>query len=158
MSDRTCGSCTACCKTHPIAELNNPAGVWCQHCDVGKGCRIYERRPQECIDFQCDWLLGDFAEDDRPDIVKVVVGDLTAPGFGPMPALYEVTQGALDGNFARKMTEQAIRKGLFICHLPLQGANKIYIPAEKRHLYGDGQVYFPINLRETQIVHYKSGK
>jgi len=158
MGERTCGSCTACCKTHPIAEFKNPAGVWCQHCDIGKGCKIYERRPQECQDFKCDWLFGHLAENEKPDLVKIVVADLTAPGFGPMIALYEVIQGALYGSFARKATEQMIRRGLFICHLPLKGVNKIYVPVKYQELYGDGQVYFSINGKETRIVHYKSGK
>lgn len=29
---------------------------WCQHCDIGKGCKIYEQRPVECRDFTCGWL------------------------------------------------------------------------------------------------------
>ena len=158
MPERTCGSCTACCKTHPIMELANPAGVWCVHCSIGKGCQIYERRPQECKDFKCDWLLGFFSPEEKPNLVKVVVGDLTAPGFGPMVALYEVTEGALSGGFARNLTKRIIAKGHFICHLPLQGPNKIYFPAKVDMLYQDGGAYFKINERETQIVRYVSGK
>lgn len=38
-----------------IAELGKPKSVWCPHCAVGKGCRIYESRPEECRVFHCGY-------------------------------------------------------------------------------------------------------
>lgn len=51
-----CGGCTLCCKLLDIVELAKPANQWCSHCEVGKGCRIYETRPGPCRDFECLWL------------------------------------------------------------------------------------------------------
>src|SRR5689334_13840773 len=134
---RNCGGCTACCKTHPIQALNNPAGVWCEHCNIGVGCKIYRSRPQECKDFQCDWLLGDFAEEDRPDVVRIVVGDIDLPGFGPMIALFEVSEWGLNGPFARNLTRRMMEGGYFALHLPVNGKNKIYVPPKRLTIFSE---------------------
>jgi hypothetical protein len=71
---RSCGTCTLCCKVHGIAELAKPVGKWCPHCEIGKSCKIYETRPQECRTFHCLWLAdGRMAEHWRPDRSKIVV-------------------------------------------------------------------------------------
>ncbi len=57
LSGRACGSCTLCCKVLRIIELGSPQGQWCRHCDIGRGCRIYDRRPSECRSFHCGYLL-----------------------------------------------------------------------------------------------------
>jgi hypothetical protein len=30
----------------------------CRHCDEGRGCRIYETRPEVCRGFYCEWRLN----------------------------------------------------------------------------------------------------
>lgn len=74
MPERPCGGCTMCCKLPAApAPLNKPAGVWCQHCDKGRGCRIYVERPKGCRDFMCLWkIMPDFPEGLRPDRAKVL--------------------------------------------------------------------------------------
>jgi hypothetical protein len=80
-----CGSCTACCRVYAIPELQKPAGPWCQHCAIGKGCKIYEDRPKLCVEFACLWLLSQSREDVRehlpdelrPDRCKVVFSPTT---------------------------------------------------------------------------------
>lgn len=54
---RSCDGCTECCKLMLVTELAKPAGVWCQHCDIGAGCRIYDARPDDCRTFYCGWRL-----------------------------------------------------------------------------------------------------
>ena len=54
---RTCDGCTMCCKIFGIPELDKPRHEWCGHCEIGKGCKIYEARPQSCRDFVCGWLV-----------------------------------------------------------------------------------------------------
>ena len=54
---RGCNGCTMCCKLLGIKEFNKPQMVWCQHCDVGVGCKIYDSRPAECSGFYCDYLM-----------------------------------------------------------------------------------------------------
>ena len=57
LPDRTCGTCTLCCKVMPIRALNKPVGRWCSHCKPGTGCGIHDSRPSECGDFFCMWML-----------------------------------------------------------------------------------------------------
>ena len=81
-----CGSCTMCCKLLGIPELEKPATVWCTHCDIGKGCRIYDDRPADCQTYTCVWRS--FKEDGypvpdelRPDRCGAIV-DAAADGSG----------------------------------------------------------------------------
>jgi hypothetical protein len=53
---RSCGDCNLCCKIPGVAALGKKNLTWCAHCDIGKGCRIYETRPDECRSFRCLWL------------------------------------------------------------------------------------------------------
>src|SRR5262249_35610843 len=55
---RSCGSCTLCCKLFDVPEVPTMAGKWCRHCDPGKGCRIYDTRPQACRKFFCGWMVS----------------------------------------------------------------------------------------------------
>lgn len=52
---RSCDGCTLCCKVMSVAALDKPKSVWCPHCAVGKGCKIYETRPPECRGFYCGY-------------------------------------------------------------------------------------------------------
>lgn len=72
---RRCGRCTLCCKIMEITELKKPVGSWCSHCDPGKGCRIYQERPDECRTFQCLWLMGEghLGQEWKPDKSKLVL-------------------------------------------------------------------------------------
>ncbi len=54
---RECVSCTLCCKVFAITELDKPRGQWCDHCDVGAGCKIYPDRPPSCQSFVCGYLV-----------------------------------------------------------------------------------------------------
>ena len=78
-----CGTCTACCKVFAIPEIKKPLGEWCQHCDIGKGCKIYEQRPPICRAFECLWLQSqkhpgaEFEPALRPDHCKVVFSATT---------------------------------------------------------------------------------
>lgn len=72
--ERGCEDCTLCCKVLGVEELDKPAGRWCRHCDVGKGCTIYEQRPQECRDFRCLFLAVEtFPEEWRPNRAHFVL-------------------------------------------------------------------------------------
>ncbi len=59
MQKRECGTCTLCCKLMVVKELQKPPMKWCEHCDVGVGCGIYENRPKECRQFFCLYLLDE---------------------------------------------------------------------------------------------------
>lgn len=71
---RSCDGCTLCCKLVAVEPLNKPRDKWCTHCDIGKGCRIYETRPEPCRIFRCGYLLTDqMAEHWRPARARMVV-------------------------------------------------------------------------------------
>lgn len=80
-----CGSCTACCRVFAIPLLNKPAGEWCTHCAIGKGCKIYEARPKTCVEFRCVWLQSQKEPGHemplglRPDKCKVTFSATTNP-------------------------------------------------------------------------------
>jgi hypothetical protein len=51
-----------------------PRDQWCGHCVQGKGCGIYETRPDSCRVFDCVWLQKPrLPESLRPDRSKVVL-------------------------------------------------------------------------------------
>lgn len=74
MADRTCGDCTMCCKVMGIDELKKPPSLWCPNCEIAKGCKIYDDRPDSCRRFRCLWLDDNrLPESMRPDKTKVVL-------------------------------------------------------------------------------------
>lgn len=87
MPARSCGKCTMCCKLAAVPELAKPVNRWCDHCDVGRRCRIYDSRPPSCVRYSCLWESGELAEDLRPDRCKVLFERL--PGKQVVIALRE---------------------------------------------------------------------
>lgn len=69
---RPCGGCTACCKTMAVDGFK-PEFTVCQHAKKGRGCGVYESRPERCRGFLCLWAMGVTPEDCRPDKVGIVL-------------------------------------------------------------------------------------
>ncbi len=68
---RECGDCTLCCLLLPIPEAKSEHSQLCSHCN--KGCNIYDKRPNMCKEFNCDWLLDEtIPEELRPDKCNVI--------------------------------------------------------------------------------------
>ena len=73
-ADRTCGTCTLCCKVYDVHDLDKPAGTWCRHCKPGRGCAIHDTRPQQCRLFDCLWLTQSWLGLDwKPERSKMVL-------------------------------------------------------------------------------------
>jgi len=78
-STRQCLPCTACCEGWLRIEVNNEEiypGNGCSNCEVGKGCRIYEKRPVDpCRSFVCGWREENSPLPDwlMPNNAKVIV-------------------------------------------------------------------------------------
>jgi hypothetical protein len=72
---RSCGDCSLCCKLIRVDAFAKPPGAWCTHCAPGSGgCRIYDRRPVECVDFYCAWMVSpSLGEHWRPNKCKMVL-------------------------------------------------------------------------------------
>ncbi len=128
---RSCGGCTACCKSMAIIEINKPAGKWCPHCSIGKGCRVYTERPASCNEFKCEWLKGFGEEKDRPDHTKIIL-DFIKLIKGGLPGgilqVWEVSEGSMASSFAKKTTLLALENGIWVAHLPLHGQRHMFVP------------------------------
>jgi hypothetical protein len=70
---RECGSCTSCCTLLEVTEVGTAVNEWCKHCEAGKGCTIYDQRPQMCRSFSCAWLQGHLDDDWYPERAGMVV-------------------------------------------------------------------------------------
>jgi hypothetical protein len=72
---RSCGTCTLCCKVYDVPPIDNkPAGKWCKHCKPGKGCGIWDTRPQFCRDYHCYWHYeAQLGPEWRPDVAKFIL-------------------------------------------------------------------------------------
>lgn len=70
---RECGSCTSCCTLLEVEAVGTSVNEWCKHCEAGKGCTIYDDRPQMCRSFSCAWLQGHLGDDWFPETSGLVV-------------------------------------------------------------------------------------
>lgn len=126
---RTCGECTLCCKTHGIPELNKPPKVYCPHCKINEGCKIYRRRPASCKHFTCLWLFGHGPLRYRPDKVGIVSKFAKIDGVGDVLALFEGEDGALNGEWAKTETRASLAGGIPVVHIPVGDLRWLYLPA-----------------------------
>lgn len=123
----SCGSCTSCCKTHAVFEIGKAAGRWCEHCDIGRGCNIYEKRPINCQKFRCEWLKG---YGKRPDRTKVVLDFHTEGAMGEMLQMWEVSEGALERPYAEEITNECLSNNISVCRLYLDGRKEMIVPPD----------------------------
>jgi hypothetical protein len=70
---RDCGSCTSCCTLLEVTDAGKAVNEWCKYCEAGKGCTIYDQRPQMCRSFSCAWLQGHLNDDWYPERAGIVV-------------------------------------------------------------------------------------
>ena len=146
--ERNCGGCTACCKTHGILSLMKMPGVWCQYCKTDKGCGIYEKRPAECREFKCSWLMGIGGERHRPDKTRIVPEYREIPGIGMVMWFWEVREGSLDSCFTKSWTRRNLLAGNCVMHASLTGNHKLYLPQS----LSDFHLSFVLNERNVDIV------
>jgi hypothetical protein len=71
---RSCGDCTLCCKVYPVPVMEKPRGVWCKECKPGRGCGIWQDRPQFCREFHCTYILDQrLGPEWKPNVAKFVM-------------------------------------------------------------------------------------
>lgn len=76
IADRSCEGCTACCTFAPIrtVPLQKPANTLCLHCAEGRGCTVYNVRPDVCRGFYCGYFfLEELSHDWHPTRSGVVI-------------------------------------------------------------------------------------
>lgn len=126
---RSCGECTACCKTHQIETLQKPQGIWCAHCSIGVGCKVYGQRPEECVEYACEWLKGSGFESERPDKIGIVVDTMISDDRKEaLIRVIEVFEGAIERPRIRQMVEFFLTKGIAVYSQPLRGKGDIELP------------------------------
>lgn len=70
---RQCGSCNCCCDILEVTAVEKPVNTLCKHWETGKGCTIYDHRPQMCRSFVCAWLQGHLSDEWFPEKARIVV-------------------------------------------------------------------------------------
>ena len=125
---RTCGTCTECCKTHPVDELKKRAGKWCQFRVKGQGCRIYGKHPKGCADFACQWLKGHGEESDRPDRTGIVIDFFVLKVVGNAMVLWEATHGAFDSEYGKALAAHYVSLNSPVLQRSLSGKEVLLVP------------------------------
>ncbi len=156
-TNRTCGTCTLCCRTHGVFEMHKLPGTWCSLCQVNKGCMIYSGRPKSCQEFTCAWLLGFGLSEYRPDNTGIVPDFQEIPGIGLVLYLWEAREGMMSSGFVKKQTGINLQAGKFVLHVPIQGNPRLYVPegknvADYRLVFGD------VVDKEIQVVKFSKGR
>ena len=114
-TERACGGCTMCCFTHGVENVDNEykkAESWCKHCDIGRGCRVYQTRPQDCVTFTCMWLRGIGAEEHRPDKTGVVLNSVVIPELPTALVMTGTVAGALESDYATRLAMTYVGRGI----------------------------------------------
>jgi len=97
-----CGECSVCCDIPVIDELKKPAFTLCKNYDLKcKNCKIYDKRPEECKNFECAYYQAPKANIAiRPDKCGVMFEMLSPRIFlGNLHPDYEfsdVAKGQID--------------------------------------------------------------
>ena len=109
MTEKSCGSCTMCCKLLGIKELQKPVMQWCGYCNKGKGCGIYADRPPSCAEYECAYLMA-FDQGVtpplamRPDKSKVVI----SPGMGTHNDGHEMVAVHVDPGYPNAWRDEPV--------------------------------------------------
>jgi hypothetical protein len=152
---RTCGECTACCKTHGVLSLLKPTGVMCKHC-TGTGCGIYLERPPECRNFTCLWLEGAGDEMCRPDLTGVVLQYQQILGLDFVSlAVWEFREGALEESFATEWSRRELEDAYCVVHAALNGDRTLYLPPRVDH---PAEEYIDKNGKRTKVIPFAQSK
>lgn len=151
---RSCGGCTACCKTHGIIELQKPPGIWCHHCMIGHGCAIYNQRPGTCQGYRCGWLDGLGNDEHRPDKMKVVPDISNHPPLGKTVILFELEEGSVRSEMVARWSLNLIQTGICVVHRRLDGDHKLYSP--KRLPVLNTERFFNFSEPVTQVPYARA--
>lgn len=100
---RRCGTCSACCITPKIDELDKPENTPCSHLRPGNvrgTCGIYGQRPEQCRKFLCAWLMEPrMPEEMRPDKSGFVLNRVADDDDGrPVLEIWELTEKPWEGS------------------------------------------------------------
>lgn len=131
MAVSKCGSCTLCCDLLKIPEVDSDYGELCKHCDLNKGCKIYEDRPEACREFECCWLqMETVGIELRPDKCGVIFEKwaddiiLATTRKGPTPLVVGQIKSFMRENISVVMLDQRLKKKTYYL---AEGHTKEYV-------------------------------
>jgi hypothetical protein len=113
---RSCGTCSMCCKVFDVPWVDNkPKGQWCKHCRPGRGCAIWDSRPERCQDYFCQWFFAPGLGDDwRPDVARFLL-NLSSNEFWLEivvdPAQPNAWRREPYGSYLRSVADMRMRQG-----------------------------------------------
>lgn len=153
VTGRECGTCTWCCKVMNIKDLDKPAGQWCEHCDVGRGCRIYADRPPPCTRFACAWLDStEWGPEWKPEKAKFVL-EVNRQEKQVVVHL----DPAMPDAWKRAPYQERIR-GIMLANVPTGGRVFLQAGGHVTVLLPDGEHRLgPIRESDTIVVKGKAG-
>lgn len=126
---RTCGHCTACCLTHSVPEIKKEKGFWCPSCSIGKGCKVYQKRPESCREFQCLWLGGTGDDSFRPDRLGAVFSCTEDDKLGQIYCVvYTNKAGPIDPK-VEKVIRAFLDLNMMVAEFHLPDMVELFLPA-----------------------------
>lgn len=117
-----CDGCTLCCYLLEIPSIKKRAYKLCPDCSLNKGCKIYQSRPQACVNFKCAYYQMDkVSKDLRPDNCKVVFEKVSNTiFFGTQDPRFSIT------DIAKKQIQSFNQQGFSVI-INLLGKKDIYL-------------------------------
>ena len=106
-------------------------GEYCDHCQVGNGCTIYQNRPFPCQVYRCLWVCGKGEPTDRPDQLGVVMDGRDISFMGRKIALvnfWEATEDAISKPRVEKIMVANILAGNVVSYRYYKDGAKYYFP------------------------------
>jgi len=137
VSGRQCGSCTVCCKILPIhtEELRKTANLLCRHCDEGRGCRIYDKRPAVCRSFYCEWRLNpQIPATWRPDKTGIFIDRIAREHIEEIPEGYAADFAISFMLFRREAIDRPAVSETIADYVSRRVATFLTIPGPAGHL------------------------
>ena len=115
MTNRVCGTCSACCRWPAVPEIDKPARTPCKFLEeCGYGCTIYADRPSACTKYRCSWLRGIGAEEDQPDTCHILI-DRRRTQWGLVLVAKSLEPGATSTKQGQDTISRAAQESNMLC-------------------------------------------
>jgi hypothetical protein len=150
VAEKSCGSCTLCCKLFEIDWLDRPkpAGKWCHHCKPGQGCSIWQQVPKACADYYCVWRLDPALADEwRPDRARFLLTHAS-----PDSPLVVMVDPAFPDAWRKEPYFSRLRESARDL-LKAKGTTLVvFVGAHRTLIFPDGETPIPAGLALHEIV------
>ena len=125
---RLCGDCCLCCKLMGVKELQKPPDKWCDLVQIGRGCSIYETRPESCKKFDCLWVLGLLPEELSPRKTRAVVWVAPEPHNGQETVIIHLDKDYGEREEIRNLVEKCVAMDFRV--IVVQGSRRRLITSD----------------------------